>query len=95
MDIKTLEDDNSVCRELILVKIRAKDTDRQAIISVVDIFRAKVVDVSRESMVIELTGNQSKLEAFLNLVQGYEILELARTGITGLSRGIEGVRYFD
>ncbi|MCI8895441.1 MAG: acetolactate synthase small subunit [Lachnospiraceae bacterium] len=95
VDIKTLEDDNSVCRELILVKIRAKDTDRQAIISVVDIFRAKVVDVSRESMVIELTGNQSKLEAFLNLVQGYEILELARTGITGLSRGIEGVRYFD
>lgn len=95
VDIKTLEDDNSVCRELILVKIRAKDTDRQAIVSVVDIFRAKVVDVSHESMVIELTGNQSKLDAFLNLVQGYEILELARTGITGLSRGIDGVRYFD
>lgn len=95
VDIKTLQDDNSVCRELILVKIRAKDTDRQAIISVVDIFRAKVVDVSHESMVIELTGNQSKLEAFLNLVQGYEILELARTGITGLSRGMEDVRYFD
>ncbi len=95
VDIKTLEDDNSVCRELILVKIRAKDTDRQAIVSVVDIFRAKVVDVSHASMVIELTGNQSKLDAFLNLVQGYEILELARTGITGLSRGIDGVRYFD
>lgn len=95
VDIKTLQDDNSVCRELILVKIRAKDTDRQAIISVVDIFRAKVVDVTHESMVIELTGNQSKLDAFLNLVQGYEILELARTGITGLSRGTADVKYFD
>lgn len=95
IDVKTLEDGNSVCRELILVKIRAKDTDRQAIISVVEIFRAKVVDVSYESMVIELTGDQSKLEAFLNLLEGYEILELARTGITGLSRGCQDVRYFD
>jgi acetolactate synthase I/III small subunit len=95
VDIKTLKDGDSVCRELILVKIRAKDTDRQAIISVVDIFRAKVVDVTQNSMVIELTGNQSKLDAFLGLVEGYEILELARTGITGLNRGISDVRYFD
>jgi acetolactate synthase-1/3 small subunit len=95
LDIKPLKDGFSVCRELILVKIRAKDTDRQAIISVVDIFRAKVVDVTHDSMVIELTGNQSKLEAFLNLVEGYEILELARTGITGLTRGSADVRFFD
>ena len=95
VDIKHLKDGESVCRELILVKIRAKDTDRQAIISVVDIFRAKVVDVTHESMVIELTGNQSKLEAFLGLVEGYEILELARTGITGLSRGSADVKYFE
>ncbi len=95
VDIKPLKDGDSVCRELILVKIRAKDTDRQAIISVVDIFRAKVVDVTHESMVIELTGNQSKLDAFLGLVEGYEILELARTGITGLNRGAADVRYFD
>lgn len=95
VDIKTLKDGDSVCRELILVKIRAKDTDRQAIISVVDIFRAKVVDVTQDSMVIELTGNQSKLDAFLGLVEGYEILELARTGITGLNRGISDVKYFD
>lgn len=95
VDIKTLKDGESVCRELILVKVRAKDTDRQAIISVVDIFRAKVVDVTHDSMVIELTGNQGKLEAFLDLLSGYEILELARTGITGLSRGSADVRYFE
>ncbi len=95
LDIKPLKDGDSVCRELILVKLRAKDTDRQAIISVVEIFRAKVVDVTQDSMVIELTGNQSKLEAFLRLVEGYEILELARTGITGLSRGSADVKFFD
>lgn len=95
IDIKKLEDGESVCRELILVKIRAKDTDRQAILSITDIFRAKVIDVTHDSMIIELTGNQSKLEAFLELVTGYEILELARTGITGLTRGSADVTYLD
>ena len=60
-----------------------------------DIFRAKIVDVENDSLMIELTGNQSKLEAFLNLLDGYEILELARTGITGLSRGSKDVTYID
>ncbi len=95
IDIKKLSDEESVLRELILVKIRAKDTDRQAILSVAEIFRAKIVDVGTDSMVIELTGNQSKLEAFLQLVEGYEILELARTGIIGLSRGSQDVKFFD
>ncbi len=54
-----------------------------------------VVDVEKESLMVELTGNQSKLEAFLNLLDGYEILELARTGITGLKRGIKDVTYID
>jgi len=91
IDIKELEEGNSVCRELILVKLRAKDTDRQAILSVANIFRAKIVDGSSDSMVIELTGDQSKLDAFIDLVRGYDILELARTGETGLSRGDKDV----
>ena len=95
IDIKKLEDGESVCRELILVKVRAKDTDRQAILSITSIFRAKIVDVQKDSMVIELTGNQSKLEAFCDLLAGYEILELARTGITGLTRGSENVTVID
>ena len=95
IDIKKLKDGESVCRELILVKIRAKDTDRQAILSVANIFRAKIVDVTNDSMVIELTGDQSKLDAFLDLVKGYDILELARTGITGLSRGSADVTMID
>ena len=57
--------------------------------------RTEQEDVGQESLIVELTGNQSKLEGFLNLVQGYEILELARTGVTGLSRGVHDVRYLD
>ena len=95
LDIKKLEADNSVTRELIMVKIRAKDTDRQAILNVTEIFHGKVVDVTHDSMIIELTGKQAKLDSFLDLLQGYEILELARTGLTGLTRGCDDVTYLD
>ena len=95
LDIKKLEPDNSVTRELIMVKIRAKDTDRQAILNVTQIFHGKVVDVTHDSMIIELTGKQAKLDSFLDLLQGYEILELARTGLTGLTRGCDDVTYLD
>lgn len=86
-EIKELKDDESVCRELILVKIMAGQNDRQAIIAVADIFRAKIVDVAMESMMVELTGNRTKLEGFIKLLDGFEIKEMVRTGITGLTRG--------
>ena len=92
-EIKLLKDDDSVYRELIIVKVRVDASHRAEVISLADIFRAKVVDVEKECLMIELTGNQSKLEAFLNLLNGYEILELARTGITGLARGLKDVTY--
>lgn len=95
LDIKKLEPGFSVTRELILVKIRAKDTQRQAVMNVTEIFHGKIVDVTHDSMVIELVGHQDKLDAFLDLLDGYEILELARTGITGLTRGSSDVRYLD
>ena len=87
--------EKQLARELILVKIRAKDTERQPILNVTEIFHGKVVDVTHDSMVIELTGHQDKLDAFLDLLSGYEILELARTGLTGLSRGISDVVMLD
>ena len=93
--IKVLKPEESVCRELIMVKLRANAAQRGEIISVADIFRAKIVDVEQESLIVELTGTQSKLEAFLSLLEGYEILELARTGITGLNRGIKDVTLID
>ena len=94
-EIKVLHPESSVCRELIMVKIRANAKQRAEVVSVADIFRAKIVDVEKESLMIELTGTQSKLDAFLNLLEGYEILELARTGITGLSRGSKDVTIFE
>ena len=91
--IKKLLSGSSVTRELIMVKIRAKDTERQAVMNVTEIFHGKIVDVTHDSKIIELTGNQDKLDAFLDLLQGYEILELARTGLTGLSRGTADVKF--
>ena len=95
IEIKVLKPEESVYRELIMIKVRANASERSEIISVADIFRAKIVDVENDSLIIELTGNQSKLEAFLNLLDGYEILELARTGLTGLLRGSKDVTYID
>ncbi|MBR5799551.1 MAG: acetolactate synthase small subunit [Lachnospiraceae bacterium] len=92
-DIKILEPENSVYRELALVKVRTNSEQRQGVISVADIFRAKIIDVAPESLIVELTGNQEKIDAFIKLLEGYEILELARTGIAGLGRGIENVTY--
>ena len=94
-DIKVLAPEDSVYRELVLIKIKAAPKERQAVISVADIFRAKIIDVAPESLIVELTGTQSKIEAFISLLEGYEILELARTGITGLGRGIDNVTYLE
>ena len=77
----------SVCRELVLVKVRSDKDTRQDIMSIANIFRANIVDVSKGSMIIELTGATSKCEAFLGLLDGFEIIELVRTGLTGLVRG--------
>ena len=92
-DIKELRPGHSVYRELIMVKIRANSSERQAISAISDIFRAKIVDVGKDSLTVMLTGDQSKLDALINLLEDYEILELARTGLTGLSRGADDVRY--
>lgn len=92
-DIKVLEPDASVFRELVMIKVKVDADNRQSVISIVDIFRAKVVDVAPDCLTVEITGNQSKIEAFINMLDGYEILELARTGITGLGRGTDNVTY--
>ena len=87
VDIVELEPGKSVCRELVLVKVKANPSERKDIISVADIFRANIVDVSKDSVIIELTGTTTKCEAFLRLLDGHEIVELVRTGLTGLIRG--------
>ena len=92
LEITVLEAGMSVFRELILVKVEASAAQRTEIISIADIFRAKIVDVGSSSMTLEMTGDQSKVQAFLDLLSAYHILELARTGITGLARGTKDVK---
>ena len=93
IDIKPLSKENSVFREIMMIKLRVNAAERAEVASIVDIFRAKIVNVEKDCLIIELTGTESKLEAFLSLLDGYEILELARTCITGLTRGVEDVVY--
>ena len=92
IEIVELPADASVCRELILVKVEATVEQRQSVIAIADIFRAKIVDVAPDSLNIELTGNQTKLNAFIELLDGFKIAELARTGITGLTRGTANLK---
>lgn len=87
INVTELKDGQSVCRELVLVKVKADKTEKQQIIAVADVFRAKIVDVAVDSLMIELTGNINKVEAFLGLLDGFEILSIVRTGLTGLPRG--------
>ena len=85
--VKVLKHGERVCRELILVTVAVEADQRPAVVAIADIFRAKIVDVGVDTLMIELTGNQNKLDAFVKLLNGYEIKEMVRTGITGLSRG--------
>ncbi|KRQ30292.1 acetolactate synthase small subunit [Mycobacteroides chelonae] len=87
--IKIVEQDeeNSVARELMLVKVRADASVRAQVIEVVNLFRAKVVDVSPESVTIEATGTQSKLDALLRMLDPYGIREIVQSGVVALSRG--------
>ena len=94
-DVKELKPESSVYRELALIKVKVSAKDRQGVIAVADIFRANIIDVSPEGLIIELTGNQDKIDAFISLLDGYEILELARTGIAGLRRGTDDIVYLD
>ena len=89
--IRQLPPESSVYRELVLIKVEVKPEERSQVIAIADIFRAKIVDVSDNSLMIELTGNDSKIQACTKLLSNYRIVEMARTGVTGLSRGIEGL----
>ncbi len=91
-EIIELPAEASVCRELVLVKIECDALRRQEVITLSNVFRANIVDVAMESIIVELTGAQSKLNAFIDLLGSFKITELARTGITGLARGAASLK---
>ncbi|MFQ6079341.1 MAG: acetolactate synthase small subunit [Thermodesulfobacteriota bacterium] len=82
-----------ITREMVLVKVSAKEKNRAEIMRTSDIFRAKIVDASRESLTLEVTGDEKKINALLELLNPFGILEIARTGQVALSRG--GKRLID
>lgn len=77
-------------RELALIKVRATSANRSEIIEIVDIFRANIVDVSDDSLTIEITGDEDKIDSMLNLLSGFGISELSRTGRIAMVRGTTG-----
>jgi acetolactate synthase-1/3 small subunit len=88
IDIRILDTGNTVFRELALIKMKAPDpTTRMEISHFAGIFRAKILDIGKESMIVELTGTPDKIDAFINLVTHYGIIQSARTGISALRRG--------
>jgi acetolactate synthase I/III small subunit len=91
--VTRLDPEHIVTRELALIKVNAPNSKaRSDIINYADIFRARVVDVSSESLMIELTGTSDKIDAFISLMKPFVVKEVARTGITALSRGAKSVK---
>ena len=93
LKVSELESGNFVMRELSLIKVKVKDSkERSDIINFVDVFRGRIIDVSTDSLTVEITGTPDKIDAFLNLMKSFGILELARTGITALARGAKSIK---
>ena len=85
--VEVLEESESIRRELMLIKVKNTSEIRSDILSAVDVFRAKVIDYGTDSMCIEITGEPSKIDAFVQLMTPFGILEMCRTGIVALDRG--------
>ncbi len=85
--VEVLEESESIRRELMLIKVKNTSDIRSDILSAVDVFRAKVIDYGTDAMCIEITGEPSKIDAFVQLMTPFGILEMCRTGIVALDRG--------
>lgn len=87
MKVSDITGDDIVARELALIKVKANSTTRSEIIQIVDIFRADIVDVAANSVTIEVTGDEDKIDSLLNLLRGFGIKEISRTGRIAMTRG--------
>lgn len=86
-EVEVLRSSDTVVRELLLIKVRNSPQSRQDIMTVVEIFRSKIVDYSTTALVCELTGETSKIDAFIDLLKPYGIMEMCRTGLVAIERG--------
>ncbi len=92
LQVRAVDRDDSVSRELVLVKLSARPEERAGVFQIAEAFRAKVVDVSMESLVLEATGTRDKVQALLTLAAGMGIREVSRTGLIAMGRGSEVLR---
>ncbi len=90
--IVELDTHKSVFRELAMIKVNTTMDTRAAVIEIVSIFRANIVDVSNETLTVEMTGDESKIEAFISLMDNYGIAEVVRTGLTAIERGSKQIK---
>ncbi|MGA2158483.1 MAG: acetolactate synthase small subunit [Dehalococcoidia bacterium] len=88
--ISDITSDNPVAREMAMIKVKATPSTRSEIIQITDIFRGNIVDVATDSLIIVVTGNQDKIETLIELLRGFGIRELSRTGTIALPRGGAG-----
>ncbi len=87
----SLMEEADLYRELLLLKIKASKKERSEIKEIVDIYRGRIVDLSNRSLIVEVTGESSKIDGFMNMMSNYELVDVCRTGITGLKRGDKGL----
>lgn len=85
--VKIFPKHDVVRRELMLIKVKADAATRSQILQIADIYRGKVLDVSQSSLIIELTGEEAKLQGFIDIMDTYGVLEIGKTGVTAMSRG--------
>lgn len=90
-NVKILGDTDSVTRELVLIKVAADSDTRSEIIEIVNVFRGKIIDMAPSSVVIEVTGEDDKTEALINMLNKFGVIETARTGIVALDRGTANI----
>ena len=85
--VELLDEESSIRRELMLIKVKNSSKFRQDIMTAVDVFRSKIIDYSTDAMCIEITGEPSKINAFIEILKPFGIIEMCRTGIVALERG--------
>ena len=86
--VSDISEENAVSRELALIRVKCDVTSRSEIMQIVDIFRAKIVDVSQDTLIVEVTGNEDKVNSLVDLLDTFGVFEVMRTGTVDMSRGV-------
>ncbi len=88
IQVEDLNNTPTVSRDLAMIKVKATDENRTSIMQVVDVFRARIVDVTSSSLIIEITGDEAKIESFIEVLRPWGIIEMVRTGVVAMARGV-------